>query len=82
TLKELVRRGEAVGARSAGQPLAEWLAKAHAGRAKPDLLGESPDDDVDDPIGGPRWRYERTAGELEALVDRLVALLFPEEPQP
>lgn len=80
TLKELVRRGEDIGPRAPGQPLEEWLLKAHAGRMHTDLLGESPDDDIFDPIGSTRAVYERTADEIENLIDRLVVLL--EEPRP
>ena len=82
TLKELVRRGEDVGARAPGQPLEEWLLKAHAGRTHADLLGEDPADDIHDPIGSSRAQYEKTATELENLTDRLVALLFGSEPNP
>ena len=80
TLKELVRRGEEIGARPAGQSIDEWLQKAHAGRAHTDLLGENGDDDIFDPIGSSRAQYERTAGEITDLVDRLVALLFDRSP--
>jgi protein-tyrosine phosphatase len=80
TLKELVRRGEDIGPRAHGQPLEEWLLKAHAGRIPADLLGESDDDDIFDPIGSTRQVYEATANEIEDLVDRLVNLL--EEPTP
>ncbi|MBW3615513.1 MAG: low molecular weight protein arginine phosphatase [Actinobacteria bacterium] len=79
TLKELVRRGEEIGPRSAGQPLEEWLSKAHAGRSRSDLMGDSDLDDIFDPIGSPRSRYEATAAEIEDLTDRLVALVLPEE---
>jgi protein-tyrosine phosphatase len=80
TLKELVRRGEDIGARAAGQPLEEWLLKAHAGRTHAGLLGEDPADDIFDPIGSSRAQYEKTAAELEDLIDRLVALLFDRNP--
>jgi protein-tyrosine phosphatase len=82
TLKELVRRGEDIGPRAAGQPVGEWLLKAHAGRAHSDLLGEAGDDDIFDPIGSSRPVYERTAAELEDLTDRLVALLFGQDTTP
>jgi protein-tyrosine phosphatase len=82
TLKELVRRGEDVGARAAGQSLEEWLLKAHAGRTHTDLLGDDPNDDIFDPIGSSRAVYERTADEITDLIDRLVALLFDRNPTP
>jgi protein-tyrosine phosphatase len=79
TLKELVRRGEDIGARVRGQSVEEWLLKAHAGRAHTDLLGEATDDDIFDPIGSSRSVYEKTAAEIEDLTDRLVALLFGQD---
>lgn len=77
TLKELVRRGEAAGSRRSGQPLAAWLNLVHVGRQTTDLLGDDPDDDVEDPIGAPDRVYEATATELDDLVDRMVAVAFP-----
>jgi protein-tyrosine phosphatase len=79
TLKELVRRGEDIGRRAPGQSVDEWLLKAHAGRSHTDLLGEATGDDIFDPIGSSRPVYEKTAAEIEDLVDRLVALLFGQE---
>jgi len=77
TLKELVRRGQARGARRPGQPLAAWLAELHEGRRRADLIGDDAEDDVADPIGGPDRLYAATADELEYLVTRLVGLVFP-----
>lgn len=76
TLKELVRRGEATGPRPPGEPLSEWLARVGQGRRVADLTGSSPEDDVADPIGGPRSAYERLSIELDGLLDRLVAVAF------
>jgi protein-tyrosine-phosphatase len=75
TLKEIVRRGEERGGRAPGEALAEWVARLHAGRRLPDLLGDTEVDDVADPIGGPRRGYERTADELDDLTARLARLL-------
>jgi len=75
TLKEIVRRGEETGGRAPDEPLDAWLARLGAGRRRSDLLGESDADDVADPIGGPRRRYERTADELDDLTARLARLL-------
>jgi protein-tyrosine phosphatase len=79
TLKELVRAGEAVGPRRADEDLPSWLARAGAGRRAADLLDAAPDPELDvaDPIGGPLKGYERTAAELDDLLDRLVRLLWP-----
>ena len=75
TLKEIVRRGEERGGRAPGEPLGAWVARLHAGRRLTDLLGDSDADDVGDPIGGPRRRYDRTAEELDDLTARLARLL-------
>jgi protein-tyrosine phosphatase len=80
TLKELVRRGNDAGARAAGQPFDEWLARLHEGRRRADLIGDDPEDDVADPVGGPDRLYLATAAELEHLVTRLVDLAFPVVP--
>ena len=75
TLKEIIRLGEERGGRTPGESLEQWLARLHEGRRRNDLLGDSADDDVDDPIGGPRRSYQRTADELEDLTARLAELL-------
>jgi protein-tyrosine phosphatase len=77
TLRELVRRGTAIGRRPPGESLAGWLARAHDGRERAALLGDSPDDDVADPIGGPQQAYCETAATLSALLDHLAALCWP-----
>ena len=76
TLKELVRRGQQIGPRLAGQPLADWVRRAHQGRDRSALLGASPDDDVADPTGGPPWQYQLTAAELNHLLAQLVELAW------
>jgi protein-tyrosine phosphatase len=80
TLKEIVRLGEEQGGREAGEPLQQWLARLHearlqSGRRPTDLFAPSADDDVADPIGGPRRSYQRTAEELDDLTARLARLL-------
>ena len=74
TLKELVRRGGAIGARPPGVSLADWLARAHDGRQRTALLGDDDADDVADPVGGPQRGYAETAAALSLLVDRLADL--------
>jgi protein-tyrosine-phosphatase len=77
TLKELARRGAELGPRPPFESPGAWLARAHEGRDRPDLLGDSPLDDVADPYGGPSSAYEAAVTEIEDLVDRLVSLLWP-----
>ncbi len=74
TLRELVRRGERIGPRSRGEPVSGWLSRAHAGRERTALLGDSAEDDVADPAGGPAAAYAVTAGLLDRLVTRLAEL--------
>ena len=79
TLPELARRASIGGPRSRDETVAEWLEWLNAGRRPADLLGSSPEDEVADPIGGPAREYERTATQLEQLVDIVVDHLTPKE---
>jgi len=79
TLKELVRRGQIIGPRLAGETLAQWLRRAGLGRKPQDFLGASVDDDVADPFGSSYANYEDTADELEKLLLELVDLAWPVE---
>jgi protein-tyrosine phosphatase len=76
TLKELVRRGEAIGARAPGEGFADWLARAHEGRRQAALLGDCADDDVADPAGGPPQAYAEAAVTLCGLLGRLADLCW------
>jgi protein-tyrosine phosphatase len=83
TLKELIRRGERIGPRLAGEPFSRWLSRAHEGRDRISLLGDSSDDDVADPAGGPMSAYVDTADLLDRLVTRLTELGWAHaEPHP
>lgn len=81
TLKELVRGGEAFGARLPDEPLPDWLAAVTQtlGRRPATYLRSDPADDVIDPIGAPAAVHAATATELEDLAVRLAALLVPIE---
>lgn len=76
-LKEIVSLGEERGGRSPEQPFDEWLQKLHAGRSPQSLMAAT-GLDVEDPYGGSRRDYEKTAAELTDLIDRLVRLAWPE----
>jgi protein-tyrosine phosphatase len=82
TLKELVRRGEEVGPRKPNQPLDDWLREVHWGRNRQDLLGRSREDDIADPVNQPRAVYEKTAAQLEPLLDRMVDLVWGKQENP
>ena len=76
TLKELVRLGAVVGRRHSGQPVGEWLAKAGAGRDRADLAGESPGDDVPDPVGSDLAVFAGLVEELDGLLATLTELVW------
>ncbi|MFN8040567.1 MAG: hypothetical protein U0Q07_15245 [Acidimicrobiales bacterium] len=82
TLKELVRRGEAAGARAPDEDLAGWLARVGADRQPTRLLGDSPADDVVDPVGRRFGVFKKVARELDDQLDRLVDLAWPVEAPP
>jgi protein-tyrosine phosphatase len=77
TARELVRRGERAGGRAPGEALPQWLARVHDGRSRLALLGDSPQDDVGDPMGGPLAGYEQAAADLRKLAGRLADLCWP-----
>jgi protein-tyrosine phosphatase len=79
TLREIVRRGEEVGARSPGQPLDEWVAKLHAGRTPATLVGAADTDDIADPMGRSRRAYVEAANQIDELVTRLIELVWGEQ---
>ena len=76
TLRELVRKGEQAGPRLASEPLLSWVARAHDGRQRTHLLGDSADDDVADPMGGPPQVYAAAAAVLDMLVSRLADMCW------
>ena len=77
TMKELARRAEADGPRPDGASLASWLERLAAERRPAELLRDSMDDDVLDPVGGPRRTYRRAIREIETAIDRIVTLCWP-----
>jgi protein-tyrosine phosphatase len=79
TLKELVRRGEALGPRRADQGIRSWIDAVNGNRTRAELAHRSPADDVADPYGGSLARYRATATELADLTRRLALLLWPDE---
>lgn len=77
TLREVVRRGRAVGPRPETVHRPGWIASLHAGRKTADLLGRSDDDDIDDPLTGDASVFRETAREIDRLVRELAGLLQP-----
>ena len=60
------------------------MARLHAGRERTALLGDSPGDDVPDPMGGPPQAYLTTAALLDQLIGHLAELCwgFPRDGRP
>jgi len=77
TLREIVRRGTERGQRSSLQSLADWLTHTGEGRRHVDLIGDSPLDDIPDPMGGRSKDYRVMLNELEALTRTLHSLAWP-----
>jgi protein-tyrosine-phosphatase len=77
TLREIVRRGQERGARGSEESIQEWLLGLNAGRRHMDLIGDSPQDDTPDPMGGPPEEFRAMLAEMEALTTTLYGLLWP-----
>lgn len=77
TVPELARRARDTGPRLPDEAVDVWLRRLGAGRTTRDLLGGSSADEVADPYGGTKREYERTAVELEELIDTIVEHLHP-----
>src|SRR5262249_58128202 len=71
TLKELVRRGEHIGPRLVDESGAAWVASAHRGRTREELLGADDVDNLADPMGRPQKAFDQAAAELADLSRRL-----------
>ena len=76
TLREIVRRGQRVGQRAPNDDLADWFRRLSAGRTRMELVGAW-HLDVADPAGQGSLAIERTADEIQGLVDGLVDLAWP-----
>lgn len=77
TLREIVRRGVDAGPRGSSEELEVWLARVLDGRRNVDLVGDSPEDDIIDPLGGTANDYLRMLTEVGALTDTLRELAWP-----
>jgi protein-tyrosine phosphatase len=77
TLKELLRRSAAVGPPAPDTTLSEWTAALSEGRTTTELLGDSADDDVADPMGQSLRAHEIAAAEIDRLTAALARVLAP-----
>jgi protein-tyrosine phosphatase len=76
TLKELVRRGAAVGPAADGA--GAWLDLVGQGRDPAGLLGQDPVDDIADPMGRSLRRFRSCADEIAAHTTTLADLVWPQ----
>jgi protein-tyrosine phosphatase len=74
TLKELVRLGEDAERRAPDMAIADWLRKLDDGEP---TIGFSVLDDIEDPVGRRFAMHRRVCEEIDALVDRMVNLVWP-----
>jgi len=79
TFKELVRRGEEVGARRPDQGVRSWIESVQGDRSRASLARRSTAEDIADPYGKPLDQYASTVAELAHLTSRLAGLLWPDE---
>lgn len=77
TLRELVRRAEAVPPRAPGQSLADYLEGLSAGRDRMELMGSSPDDDIVDPTTDWTVDHATTAALIDDLLRRFLNRAWP-----
>ena len=77
TLREFVRRSQSFPPWFPDQPFANWLAAVHQGRERQDMQGDSPEDDVADPIGGTPADFAATARLLRDLCGKVADRLSP-----
>ena len=75
TLKEIVRRAGDIMGPSNSETLDSWLSRLVIDRTLDSLLGDSPTDDIIDPLGLPVSEYRNTAAEISRLTDSLAASL-------
>jgi protein-tyrosine-phosphatase len=73
---EIVRLGEKVGPRGAGEPVHEWVARVAARRPPGTVMGLATDE-VADPVNEPVEVYRATAARLDAQLRTLATLLAP-----
>jgi protein-tyrosine phosphatase len=77
TLREIVRRGREKGQRGPLQSVAEWLEQIGARRRHVEIIGDSPLDDIPDPMGGSSEDYRMMLTELATLTRTLHSLTWP-----
>ena len=75
TLRELVRRAQSNGGPASGEPVWSWGVSLTAERRFTDLLGDSPVDDIEDPLGQPIEFFRHVAAEIAGLTAALAVTI-------
>lgn len=78
TLPDLVQRSEAAGPR-ADRDLRRWLTAIDDPKRRAQILRFTPDLEVPDPMGGTKRTFRRCTELLVDLVDRFMAVTWPED---
>jgi protein-tyrosine-phosphatase len=76
TLRDFVRRAEAIGPLFPDGDAVTWVRRAHGGRNRTGVLSAGRGDDIADPIGLSDRAYERTRDELDRLVASVASRLL------
>lgn len=76
-LRDLARRVREHGPRLRNESLSDYLARISDGRGVADLTSFNREDDIADPIGKGMESYEKCAAELNNLVGKVAAALYP-----
>jgi hypothetical protein len=74
-----VRRAQAAGGPKKGQPVWQWSVGLSADRQFADLLGHSPLDDIEDPIGQSAEFFREIAGQIAELTSALAVVISREK---
>jgi len=77
TLLELADLAVTIGQRDRDRSVAAWIADAAAMRTPTAVLSQNTDDDLADPMGGPRSAYRRTAEHINERLGVIFEALFP-----
>lgn len=77
TLLELADLAAMVGPRRSDQEVASWIAAADGMRAPTSVLSFNVDDDLEDPMGGPRSAFRVAADRIEDRLQVIFDALFP-----
>jgi len=77
TLGELAELAQVVGHRRPDTTFDRWIVEADSMRLPATVIAGGTATDIDDPMGGPRRAYRRTADQIDELLRTVFGSLFP-----